>query len=186
MKLPSQILLAVLCLCVFPSPCLALLSFGYVSKQKAEAEGMEIRWQPAGPEGVWVEFSFKTEGRLEEFNQPQRHNYVDLRVGGSEENAYLVRAALREDRTKKGRVTVRFTAERAKLHKIELWIIRYLTGVADVVRMGDFIALDQIDPSEGRDSEPAAGVDASPAEEDGGGAPPAAAAAEAPAPDEEN
>lgn len=147
MKRLFLFLLFVVAVMAVPVPCSAMLSFGYVSKSKAEAEGLELRWGPAGPDGVWVQLTFKTDGAWKEFAKPQRSNYVDLRMNGSEANAYLVRAALREDRGTAGQVSVSFTADRAKLHHVELWLIRYLPGVADVVRMKDFIDLDKIDRS---------------------------------------
>ena len=146
MKMQIWLLLAVLVLLAVPRPCSAMLSFGYVSKEEAKAQGLELRWKPSGPKGVWVELAFKTEGKWKAFSEPERANRIDLQFKGKAKSGPVVRAALREDRGTPGRVSVSFTAGRATLHQMELWIIQYLPGIADVMRMGDFIALDEIDP----------------------------------------
>ncbi len=146
MKMQFWLLLASLVLFAAPRPCSALLSFGYVSTEEAKAQGLELSWKPSGAKAVRVELAFKTEGKWKAFSEPERANRIDLQVKGKEKSGPVVRAALREDRRIPGRISVSFTVERATLHQMELWIIQYLPGIADVMRMGDFIALDKIDP----------------------------------------
>ena len=89
-----------------PSPCFALRSIGFVSKKEAKELGMEVRSEVAGPNHVRVELEFKIEGTFKDFSS------VDLRIGEGD-NPPLT-APLREDRSKPGRVVVRFTADRGQ------------------------------------------------------------------------
>ncbi len=95
---------------------------------------MEVRATPAGPNHVRVELVFKTDGRLKDFG------WVDLHFGRGD-NPPLT-AALREDRTKAGRVSVSVSADRARLDQISLWIMvpEPLGGTAYTLRVKDFVA----------------------------------------------
>ena len=75
---------------------------------------MEVRSKAAGPNHVWVELEFKTEGVLKHFSR------VDLRIGEGDDP--LLTARLWEDRSKPGRVVVSFTADRTELGKLNLWV----------------------------------------------------------------
>ena len=100
-------------LVVVPSPCLALWGIAPVSKERAKELSMEVRSKAAGPNDVAVELEFKLEGALKDFSR------VDLRVG---KGAKLVSAALKEDRSKPGRVVVSFAADRTRLDELTLWV----------------------------------------------------------------
>jgi hypothetical protein len=99
-------------LVVAPSPCFALWVIAPVSKEGAKELGMEVRSTAAGPNHVRVELEFKTEDKLKDFSQ------VELRFDAGDNPT--VTAALREDRSKPGRVVVSFTADRGQLDKINL------------------------------------------------------------------
>jgi hypothetical protein len=114
MKTIINILAIAVILMIAPSPCFALTFHESVSKEQAQKLGMEVRSTADGPNHVRVELEFKTEGKLKDFRQ------VDLRVGEGENPP--VTAALREDRSKPGRVVVGFTADRGQLDKIKLWV----------------------------------------------------------------
>ena len=70
--------------------------------------------RPAGLNHVRVELEVKIEGTFKDFSS------VDLRIGLGKNPT--VTAALREDRSKPGRVVVSFTADRAQLDKLTLWV----------------------------------------------------------------
>ena len=110
-------------LLVAPGKCFALWVTAPVSKEGAKELGMEVRSTAAGPDQVRVELEFKTEGKLERFipgGKFQDWSGVELRVG--EGKNPLVTAPLLEDRSKPGRVVVRFTADHAQLEKLKLCV----------------------------------------------------------------
>jgi hypothetical protein len=125
-------------LMVVPSPCFALWEIATVSKERAKELSMEVRSTAAGPNDVAVELEFKPEGKLKNFSR------VDLRVGKAET---LVVAALKEDRSKPGRVVVSFRANRTRLDHLTLWVfVRGIRGgTIYEVRVQDFVA-----PEKGR------------------------------------
>jgi hypothetical protein len=127
--------LAVL-LAVAPSPCFALWGIAPVSKERAKELGMEVRTVPAGPTHVRVELEFKIEGQLKDFSR------VDLRVGQGDNPP--VTAPLREDRSKPGRLVVSFSADRAQVDKLSLWVMvpESLGGTIHDLRVKDFVELE--------------------------------------------
>jgi hypothetical protein len=133
MKTVFTISVAAVVLVVAPTPCFALWVIAEVSKERAKELGMEVRSKAAGPDVVRVELEFKTEGELKNFSQ------VDLRFNDGEKS--LVTAALREDRSKPGRVAVSFTADRTRLDKIHLWVMapEALGGTIYELRVKDFV-----------------------------------------------
>ena len=118
-----------------PSPCFALWGIAPVSKEGAKELGMQVRSEPAGPNHVTVELEFKPEGKLKDFSR------VDLRIGQGDNPP--VTAPLREDRSKPGRVVVSFTADRAQLDKLTLWVMvpESLGGTIYDLRVKDFVEL---------------------------------------------
>ena len=125
-------------LVVAPSPCFALWGIAPVSQERAKELSMEVRSKAAGPNDVAVELEFKPEGELKNFSR------VDLRVGKGEK---LVSAALKEDRSKPGRVVVSFAADRTRLDELTLWVFvpESLGGTIYEVRVKDFV-----EPEKGR------------------------------------
>ncbi len=121
-----------------PSPCFALWGIAPVSKERAKEMGMEVRSSAAGPSHVTVELECKAEGALKNFTR------VDLRIG--EGNNPPVTAPLREDRSKPGRVVVGFTADRAQLDKLKLWV--YVPesdgGTIYDLRVKDFVEMKKV------------------------------------------
>jgi hypothetical protein len=133
MKTPFTVFAATVLLVLAPTPCFALWEIAPVDKQVAKEMGIEVRSQPAGPKDVRVELDFKAEGKLKNFS------HVDLRVG--EGNEPLVSAALKEDRSKPGRVVVSFVADRNQLDKFTLWVFvpESLGGTIYEVRVKEFV-----------------------------------------------
>ena len=125
-------------LLITPGVCFALWDIELVTKDRAKEMGMEVRSVAAGPNHVTVELEFKTEGQLKDFSR------VDLRIG--EGDNLLVTAALREDRSKPGRVVVSFTADRGHLNKANLRVmVPYrdggLGGAIYALHVKDFVEL---------------------------------------------
>ena len=120
------------------TPSFALLSVGYVTKAQAEKLGLEIRAKAAGPEAVRVELAFKTEGPLRGFSRPSLANRIELRLDGGVVDRSRLTAALREDRSKAGRVAVSLTVDRSQVERVNLWVVRAIDGTADVIRLKGF------------------------------------------------
>jgi hypothetical protein len=106
-----------------------------VSKERAKELGMEVRSTAAGRDLVQVELEFKAEGELKTFSQ------VDLRFGKGDHIA--VTAPLREDRSKPGRIVVRFTADPALLDALTLRmrVPGELGGTVYELQMKEFVEL---------------------------------------------
>jgi hypothetical protein len=83
---------------------------------------------------VRVELEFKTEGALKDFSR------VDLRIGAGDNPP--VTAPLREERSRPGYVMVSFTADRAQLDTLSLWVMvpGPLGGTIYDLRVKDFVA----------------------------------------------
>ena len=136
----SSAVLAVLL--VAPSPCFALWEIEVVSQKRAKEMGMEVRSEKAGPNHVRVKLEFKTEGELKTFAEAELKDYsrVELHIGGGDNPP--VTAPLREDRSKPRRIVVSFTANRAQLDRLSLWVMvpgndggtAYVLSVKDYVR----------------------------------------------------
>src|SRR5262245_29799509 len=139
-------------LLVAPGRCFALWVIAPVSKEGAKELGIEVRSTAAGPNQVRVELEFKTEGKLEKFipeGKFQGHCGVELRIG--EGGNSLVTAPLREDRSKSGlkpgRVMFSFTADRAQLDKLRLWVF---APESDGGTIYDLAVKDFVEPDKGR------------------------------------
>jgi hypothetical protein len=130
-------------LLVAPSPCFALWEIASVSTERAKELGMEVRSEGAGPNHVRVELGFKTEGAFKNFAEGALKDYsrVELRIGEGDNPP--VTAPLREERSKLGRIAVSFTAERAQLDKLTLWVMvpAPLGGTIYALRVKDFVEL---------------------------------------------
>jgi hypothetical protein len=133
MKTTFNISAVAVFLVVAPSPCFALWEIAPVSKELAKKMGMEVRSERAGPNHVRVELEFKAEGELKDYSR------VELQMGGGDNPS--VTAPLREDRSKPGRVVVSFTADRAQLDKLSLWVMvpGNEGGTAYVLRVKEFV-----------------------------------------------
>jgi translation initiation factor IF-1 len=136
MKAILNVSAAAVFLLVAASPCFALWEIAPVSKDRAKELGMEVRWWAAGPNDVRVELEFKIAGELKDFSR------VDLRVGKGDK---VVVAALKEDRSKPGRVIVSLSAARTRVDEINLWVMvpQRLGGSAYEVRLQDFVELEK-------------------------------------------
>jgi len=139
-------------LIVAPSPCFALWVTASVSKERAKEMGLEVRSTAAGPDQVLVELAFKTEGPFEKFIPEGKfasHCGVELRIGEGKDP--LVTAPLREDRSRPGqvpgRVVFSFTADRAQLDKLRLWVF---APESDGGTIYDLAVKDFVEPEKGR------------------------------------
>ena len=121
------------------SQCFALRDLAEVSKKEAKEMGLEIRATAAGPDAVWLELEFKTEGRLKDFN----HVELEIREG---EKLLVAYAALSEKRSNSGSVLVRFMANRAYLDKITLTVVTGFPSAdfGNELRVKDFVDLDKL------------------------------------------
>ena len=121
------------------SQCFALRDLAEVSKERAKELGLEIRSNAAGPDAVWLELEFKTEGRLKDFN----HVELEIREG---EKLLVAYAALSEKRSNSGSVLVRFMANRAYLDKITLTVVTGFPSAdfGNELRVKDFVDLDKL------------------------------------------
>jgi hypothetical protein len=128
-------------LLVAPSPCFALWEIAPISNELAKKMGMEVRSERAGPNHVRVELEFKTEGELKIFAEGELKDFsrVELQIGGGDNPP--VTAPLREDRSKPGRIVVSFTADRAQLDKLSLWVMvpGGEGGTAYVLQVKEFV-----------------------------------------------
>jgi hypothetical protein len=120
-------------LLVAPGVCFAMWDIELVGKERAKALGMQVRSEPVSPTRIRVELEFKTEGELKHFGS------VELCIG--ERANPSVRAPLREDRSKPGRVVVSFTADPADLDKLSLQVMvpETLGGSIYELRVKDFV-----------------------------------------------
>src|SRR6266567_1324485 len=132
---------------VAPTPCFALTQWVPVSKERAKELGMEVRTTATGPNHVEVQLEFKTEGKFEEFSPKGKFrngSRVELRIGEGDNPP--VTAPLQEDRSKPGRVVVSFTADRAQLDKLKLWVMvpESLGGTIYDLRVKDFLQEEKV------------------------------------------
>jgi hypothetical protein len=119
---------------VAPRPCFALWATMSVDQESAKNLGIEIRQiEGWGPNELRIELEFKPEGSLKEFDR------VVLWFG--DESEPRLTAALKEDRSKAGRVIVSFSAGNAQLDKIHLRIVvpGNLGGQVYDIRIKDFV-----------------------------------------------
>jgi hypothetical protein len=132
MKAVVSVAIVAIFFAIAPRPCFALWEIAPVDTEQAKKMGIEIRSIGAGPNDVRIEMEFKPEGELKNLDR------VDLRLGGDSG----VTAPLKEDRSKPGRVIVSFSASKAQLDKIDLWIMvpESLGGVIYEIRIKDFVA----------------------------------------------
>lgn len=106
------------------SPCYAIWDVLQVSKEEAKKAGLEVRSTATGPNRVSVVLEFKAEGAFKAFNPESKlkdASGVHLWIGDGDNPQ--VSAALREDRTKEGRILVGFTVDRAQLDKCRLLVM---------------------------------------------------------------
>jgi hypothetical protein len=133
-RMKAHVITAAVAIFLFaPSPCFALWDIETVSRQRAKELGMEVRWKADGPNQVRVDLQFKAQGELKGFSR------VELRSG--EGNNLPGAAPQLEERSKPGRVAVRFTASRAQLSKLTLRVLvpGGQGGTVYELRMKDFV-----------------------------------------------
>jgi hypothetical protein len=121
MKTVFNILTVAIFLAVTPNSCFAIWDVLTVTQEEAKKLGMEVRSKAAGPNHLGVELEFKVEGALKEYDgRFKDRSGVQLQLG-TDDNL-TVSAALREDRSKPGRVVVGFTTARAQLDQLTLTV----------------------------------------------------------------
>jgi hypothetical protein len=118
--------------------CLAVISVGNVSKERAKELGIELRAKPNGPNEAWIELEFKPEGKLANFK------HVSLEVADGEQ-FQLGWTPLKDERTSTGSVIVRLMGNRAFLEKVTLRVVRGDFGDhGDDLRIKDFVNLKEL------------------------------------------
>ena len=125
--------------------CFALREIGIVSRNEAKEMGLEIRATAAGPDAAWLEFEFKTEGKLKAYN-PQTSSRVEMEIRDGEKSL-LSYVTLQEQHPKPGHVRVRFMVNRAYLDKLILTIVigdGAAAGGAYEFRVKEFVELEKI------------------------------------------
>jgi len=121
MKTLLNISILTLLLVAAPRPCFALSDVWTGSPKEAKALGLEIRAQTNGTTELSVELEIRTEGAFKSFSREDHPGRVELQI--SEGITRLVSAALKEDRSKPGRVTVSFAVARTQLDKLTLRVL---------------------------------------------------------------
>jgi hypothetical protein len=116
MKTIFKISVLILLLIAASSQCFAMMNIAFISKEQAKELGMEIRMKGNGPNEVWVELEFKTEGKFKDFS----HVSLEIREG---QKLLVGYAPLQEKRSSSGSVVVQFMANRAYLDKITLSVV---------------------------------------------------------------
>jgi len=94
---------------VAASRCFAVWDVLTVSKEQAKTLGIEVR-STAGDEYTQVVLEFKDDGKLKDFS--------DIYLKVTEKDKLALSVAVREDRTKPGRVVVGVTADAAQVGKL--------------------------------------------------------------------
>lgn len=121
MKTTFRIVAVAIFLAVTSNPCFAVWDVLTVSKEQAKELGLEVRSTTARSGHVQVQLEFKVEGAFTEFDgRFKDRSGVYVRVGDAEDFSFS--AALKEDRSKPGRVVAGFTADRAQLDKLTLTV----------------------------------------------------------------
>jgi hypothetical protein len=117
-----------------------MMSIAPVNKEKAKAMGIEFRTKAAGPDALWVELEFKTEGDLRSFGRVDLEIREDGKLGGK----LLLSAALKERRPSPGHILVGFTVARANLDKAAIRVVagQPTDAVGYDLRLKDFVTLE--------------------------------------------
>lgn len=136
MKLIVAITAATVLLVTTATTSYAMMSIEIVSKERAQALGVEVRAKAAGPKQVWVELEFKAEGALKHFS----HVSMEIRDGKELLVGY---APMEAHRTGSGTLVFRFMASRLYLDKITLSIVegQPLNMIGHELRLKDFVDL---------------------------------------------
>ena len=106
----------------------AMMGISVVTKNEAQALGIDIRAKPSGPKNVWVELEFKAEGGMKDF----QHVSMEIRDGKELLVGYAPMKAERQD---SGKVKYTCMANRKYVDKITLSIVtaRIPNGLGDMV-----------------------------------------------------
>lgn len=121
------------------SQCFALRSFAHVSKERAKELGIEIQANAKGPDAIWVQLDFKTEGELNYFSA-ERGSLVELEIKEGEKT--LLTAALQVKQPILGHNVVSFVFDRAQVNEMTLTVVvghGAMAGGAYILRVNDFI-----------------------------------------------
>ena len=135
----TTISLAVLILFVaIGGTCLAVISVGDVSKERAKELGIELRAKPNGPNEAWIELEFKPEGKLADFK------HVSLEIADGKQ-FQLGWTPLKDERTSTGSVVVRLMGNRAFLETVTLRVVcGFNGGKGHDLRVKDFVDLKEL------------------------------------------
>jgi hypothetical protein len=131
------------CLCTFlASPCLAMISVGVLTKEKAkEKYGITMHARRNGDAGIKVWLAFKKEGWLEKFT------YAELRMEDPQ-GRHVVSARLQPNpvhhRQPKDITTVAFSVDADQLSQCSFLVVCYGSSEGDVgyyLKAKDFLDL---------------------------------------------
>ncbi|HEV3145559.1 MAG TPA: hypothetical protein VGZ47_16820 [Gemmataceae bacterium] len=125
-------------LLAMPSLGCAFESIDIVTKERAKELGVEIRWNPAGPDAVRVVLEFETKGELK--------SYTRVELAMHEGDKLLMSSTLREEEAKPGHVVVSFAADRKKLPQIQLRVVTQNGGerTGYEISVKDFVDLEKL------------------------------------------
>lgn len=138
MKTYSRLAILALLFAVTVVPCFALIQIEPVTRERAKALGMEIRYNAAGSGPLRVELEFKATGELKNYDR------VDLEFAS--DGNWILSSTLKEEGTKPGVILVSFAVDRASLDKITLRVVsrsggRAMSGFE--IRVKDFVELEK-------------------------------------------
>ncbi len=126
-------------LAVSASECLAEMSIEIVTKERAQALGIEVRAQASGPREVWIELEFNPEGELERF----LHVSMEIRDGDKLLVGY---APMEARRTSSGSIVCRCMINRQFVEKVTLSVVEgFPTNyTGHELPLRDFVDLDNL------------------------------------------
>ena len=141
MKAIFNIAIFAVLLAVAPQVCHAMMEIEEVPKDRAQALGVEVRVNAAGPDAIRVEIEFDAKGELKGYSR------VDLEI--DEGGKLLAASTLREEQSQKGHVVVSFAADRAKLGEFTVRVVVGHDAVLDTmvgydIRVKDFVDLGKV------------------------------------------
>ena len=127
------------------SPCLAAISVGVLTKEKAQEKyGVTMHARKNGDAGIMVWIQFKKEGWLEKFT------YAELRMVDAQ-GEHLVSARLEPNPVRHGQpkdvTTVAFSAEPDQLSQCSFLVVCYGSNEGDVgyyLKAKDFLDLESL------------------------------------------
>ena len=141
MKATFNLAVFAVLLAVAPQVCRAMMEIEEVSKDRAQALGVEVRVTAAGPDAIRVEVEFDAKVELKGYSRAD----LEIHEGGK----LLSSSTLREEESHQGHVVVSFAADRSKLDEFTVRVVVGHNAVLDTmvgydIRMKDFVDLGEV------------------------------------------